>query len=104
MENKKNCIPTKVKNFGINFWRLLQKKWNFICAWISLHPQSQGTVESYNKEIRRLLLEVENSKCFSIYKDLPDVINIYNENIHASTKFKPIFLFESEDKNIKKKH
>ena len=66
------------------------------------HPQSQGTVESYNKEIKRLLENkyLENSKKFSIYKDLPDIINIYNENVHSSTKYKHNFLFNTFDKNI----
>ena len=40
------------------------------------HPQSQGTVESFNKEIKRLLevKYLESKKDFSIYTILPDII------------------------------
>ena len=70
------------------------------------HRQSRGTVESYNKEIKRLLevRYLENPKFVSIYKDLPDVINIYNENIHSSTKFKPNFCLNLKIKILKKRH
>ena len=89
-----------------NFEDYCKKKEISFVHGLPYHPQSQGTVESYNKEIKRLLevRYLENPKCFSIYKDFPYVINIYNENFHTSRKFKPNFLFVSEDKNIKKKH
>ena len=75
------------------------------------HPQSQGVVEDYNKEIKRLLeiKYLENKKKFSIYNASSDVIQIYNENIHSTTKYKLNFLFNlKHDKkqvidNIKKK-
>ena len=70
------------------------------------HPQSQGVAESYNKEIKRLLevSYLENPKCFSIYKDLPDVINIYNENIHTTLNSNLIFCLNLKIKILKKKH
>ena len=66
------------------------------------HPQSQGVVESYNKEIKRLLelKYLENRKKFSIYNALPDAIHTYNENIHSTTKFKPNVLFNIKDSKI----
>lgn len=59
------------------------------------HPQSQGIVESFNKEIKRLLENkyLEAPKKFSIIMALPDIIEIYNNNIHSSTKLKPVFAF-----------
>ena len=43
-------------------------------------PQSQGAVQSFNKEIKRLLevKYLESKKDFSIYTILPDIIEIYN--------------------------
>ena len=66
------------------------------------HPQSQGVIESFNKEIKRLLevKYMEDSKIFSIYSCLPDVLKIYNENIHSTTNYKPKDLFDVSDKNI----
>ena len=69
------------------------------------HPQSQGVIESFNKEVKRLLevKYMENSKNFSIYTSLPDVLKIYNDNIHSTTKFRPIDIFGTTDKKIIKK-
>ena len=69
------------------------------------HPQSQGVIESFNKEIKRLLevKYMENSKKFSIYSCLPDVIKINNENMHSTTNYKPNDLLDVSDKNIIKK-
>ena len=66
------------------------------------HPQSQGVVEAYNKEIKRLLemKYLENKKNFTIYNILPNVIQIYNENIHSTTKYKPNFLFNIKDDKV----
>lgn len=70
------------------------------------HPQSQGIVESFNKEIKRLLENkyLEAPKKFSIIMALPDIIEIYNNNIHSSTKLKPLIAFnlknEKEIKNV----
>lgn len=63
------------------------------------HPQSQGTVKSFNKEIKRLIeiKYMESKKYFSIYTILPDIIEIYNNNIHSSTLFKPKELFYTTD-------
>jgi hypothetical protein len=46
---------------------------------------------------------MENAKNFSIYTCLPDVIKIYNENIHSSIKFRPSEVFIKTDTNIIKK-
>ena len=37
---------------------------------------------------------------FSIYLSLPEVLNIYNNNIHSSTRYKPSMLFKTTDKKI----
>ena len=57
------------------------------------HPQSQGRVEF--KEIKRLLENkcLEAPKQFSIIIALSDIIEIYNNNIHSSTKLKPVITF-----------
>ena len=46
---------------------------------------------------------MENSKKFSIYSCLPDVIKINNENMHSTTNYKPNDLLDVSDKNIIKK-
>lgn len=65
------------------------------------HPQSQGSIEKfkYNMEIKRILKNIylENSKLFSLEINLPDSLEIYINNIHSSTKFKPIELFRTND-------
>ena len=43
---------------------------------------------------------LENPKKFSLSLALPDIIIIYNENIHTSTKYKPNYLFSIKDDNI----
>lgn len=74
---------------------------NHICG-RPYHPQSQGCVESFNKEAKRLLETkyLEDPKNFNIYTVLPDIVNIYNNNIHSTTKYKPSFLFRCEDNSI----
>ena len=59
-------------------------------------------MEAYNKEIKRLLemKYLENKKNFTIYNILPNVIQIYNENIHSTTKYKPNFLFNIKDDKV----
>ena len=37
---------------------------------------------------------------FFLENALPDIVEIYNNNIHSSTKYKPIYLFNTNDKNI----
>ena len=66
------------------------------------HPQSQGCIESFQKELKRLLEAkyLENKKKLSIYTTLPEVINIYNSNLHSSTKYKPNILFYVKDNSI----
>ena len=43
---------------------------------------------------------LENKKNFTIYNILPNVIQIYNENIHSTTKYKPNFLFNIKDDKV----
>ena len=59
-------------------------------------------VESFNKEIKRLLENnyLENPKKFFLENALPDIVEIYNNNIHSSTKYKPVYLFDTNNKNI----
>ena len=66
------------------------------------HPQSQGVIEYFNKEIKRLLevKYIENSKNFSNYTILPDVLRLYNNNIHSTMKFRPNDIFGTMNKNI----
>ena len=66
------------------------------------YPQSQGCIEAFNKELKKLLenLFLENKKKFSLKLCLPDALNIYNKNKHSTTKFNPIELFNSQDKEI----
>ena len=66
------------------------------------HPQSQGCIESFNKGIKKILetLYLENNKNFILSSMLLDVLYIYNNNKHSSTKFKPIELFYTIDENI----
>ena len=58
------------------------------------HPQTQGCGEAFNKEIKRLL---ENKDKFAINLVLPDILGIYNSNIHSTTKFAPKTLFYTVD-------
>ena len=66
------------------------------------HPQSQGYVESFNKELKRLLETkyLEDQKNFNINTELQEIINIYNNNIHNTTKYKLSFLFHYKDNSI----
>ena len=62
-------------------------------------------MESFNKEIKRLLETkyLEDPQNFNIYTELPYIINIYNNNIHnihITTKYNPSFLFHCEDNII----
>ena len=69
------------------------------------HPQTQGCVEEFNKEIKRLLENkyLENKDKFLINLVLPDILGIYNTNIHSTTKFAPKTLFNTEEIDIIKK-
>lgn len=51
---------------------------NHICG-RPYHPQSQGCVESFNKEVKRLLETkyLEDPKNFNLYTVLPEIINLY---------------------------
>lgn len=59
-------------------------------------------MEIFNKELKRLLENkyLEDPKNYNIYTSLPDIVNIYNNNIHNTTKYKPSFLFSCEDNSI----
>lgn len=53
-------------------------------------------------EIKRILenIYLENSKLFSLEINLLDALEIYNNNIHSSTKFKPIELFRTNNIDV----
>ena len=59
-------------------------------------------MESFRKEIKRLLETkyLEDKKNFNINTKLPEIINIYNNNIHSTKKYKPSFLFRWKDNCI----
>ncbi len=67
------------------------------------HPQSQGYVESFNKELKRLseTKYLEDQKNFNINTELQEIINIYNNNIHNTTKYKLILNIKNSQKNLK---
>ena len=69
------------------------------------HPQSQDCVESFNKEIKRILenIYLEEPNAFSIYDALPEAVQIYNNNRHSSTKYRPNDIFFINDDIILKK-
>ena len=66
------------------------------------NPHSQGTVERVHRTVRDALIckYLENSKKFNLIFSLNEVISIYNETIHRTTKLKPKTIFYSEDENI----
>ena len=53
-------------------------------------------------EIKRILenLYFENPKEFSLRINLPDALDIYNNNIHSTTKYKQNFLFKTSDYSV----
>ena len=68
------------------------------------HSQSQGWVGSFNKEIKRLLLNLFLGKIiFFLELFLLDGLNIYNRNKHSITKVSPIDLFNKQDKDMIKR-
>ena len=69
------------------------------------HPQIQWCVEEFDKEIKSLLENkfLENKDKFAINLILPDILGIYNSNIHSTTKFVPTTLFFTDDNDVIKK-
>ena len=57
------------------------------------HPQWQGCIESFNKQIKNLLENrfFENPKKLSKYTALPEIIQLSNERIHSSIKLNENF-------------
>ena len=57
------------------------------------HPQSQGCIESFNKQIKNPLENrfFENPKKLSKYTALSEIIQLYNERIHSIIKLNENF-------------
>ena len=68
------------------------------------NPHSQGTVERVHRTVRDALIckYLENSKKFNLINSLNEVVYIYNNTIHKTTKYKPYTIFNNDDENINK--
>lgn len=66
------------------------------------HPHSQGACERIHKTIRSALVNVylENINNFNLVEALNKVVKNYNRKIHTVTKFSPIEIFYSNNKNL----
>ena len=66
------------------------------------HPHSQGASERIHKTIRSALVNVylENINNFNLVEALNKVVKNYNRKIHTVTKFSPIEIFYSNNKNL----
>ena len=63
------------------------------------HPQSNGAVEAVHKAVRKYLITEYNKKKkkFNIEISLEEFIIYHNNNIHSSTKRKPIDIKDLDD-------
>jgi hypothetical protein len=63
------------------------------------HPQSNGAVEAVHKDVRKYLITEYNKKKkkFNIEISLEEFIIYHNNNIHSSTKRKPIDIKDLDD-------
>ena len=69
------------------------------------HPQSQGAIEAYNKNIvqKLTLFKIEKKNKFNLIEDLEHANLIYNNTTHSSTKISPIKAFKlTKKKDINK--
>ncbi len=66
------------------------------------HPHSQGACERIHKTIRSALVNVylENINNFNLVEALNKVVKHYNRTIYTVTKFSPIEIFYSSNKNL----
>ena len=72
------------------------------------HPESQGSVESFNKYFKNQLigkvLEHRENPNFKLEDAIRGVIQYYNHiKIHSTTLFTPAFLFVVNDEDTKRK-
>ena len=67
-----------------------------------LHPQSQGPVEAFNNTFKKLLdiLIKHSNGNFDLNNLIDNVINMYNNTIHSTTKISPINAFTNKDNKI----
>ena len=63
----------------------------------SYHPQSQGSVEAFNKYIQNALISAndQNKDQFNLEEVLQDFLIYYNSKEHSTTKIKPFELIWS---------
>ena len=63
------------------------------------HPQTNGTVEAFNKNIiLKLDIILKENKKLNINKALEKAVNAYNYSIHSSTKIEPNKAFKFSNK------
>ena len=66
------------------------------------HPQSNGVVEVAHKEIKKNVI-IDFSKHpenFNLKTSLLEAVEIHNNNIHTTTLYRPVELFENTDEEI----
>lgn len=69
------------------------------------HPQSQGSVEAFNKTIINKLeyIRLEEGNKFNVYETIKKAFKMYNNTIHRITKIEPEKAFKFKNKkNINK--
>ena len=69
------------------------------------HPQTNGVVEVAHKEIKKTVI-IDYSKHpenFNLKASLLEAVEIHNNNIHTTTQYRPIELFENTDEEIYEK-
>ena len=66
------------------------------------HPQSQGEVEAFNYTFKKWLniVILSYKAYFELNNLVNNVMNMYNNTIHSTTKISPIDVFTNKNKNI----